>query len=70
MLQAVAGKGDMSEDVLLDWLCLHVDPAELPRRFAGNAPSRAAPSSIKVVSKADEAAASARRSALWRVYVG
>ena len=26
----------MSEATVLDWLCLHVDPAHLPRRSAHN----------------------------------
>lgn len=46
----------------MDWLCLHLDPTDLPRRFAGAAQSRAAAAAgIKVVARADEAAASARR---------
>lgn len=59
-LQALAG-GDASEEAVLDWLCLHLDPADLPRRFAGAAQSRAAAAGIRVVAKADEAAAAARR---------
>ncbi|BDA49474.1 Putative ATP-dependent RNA helicase DHX57 at C-terminar half [Coccomyxa sp. Obi] len=59
-LQSLAG-GNISEEAVLDWLCLHVDPADLPRRFAGAAQSRAAAAGIKVVAKADEAAAAARR---------
>jgi hypothetical protein len=68
-VQAAAAGGDASEQAVLDWLCLHVDPADLPRRFAGAAASRAAPASIKVVSKADEAAAAARRFVQWGLEV-
>lgn len=58
--QSLAG-GEVSEEAVLDWLCLHLDPADMPRRFAGAAQSRAAAAGIKVVAKADEAAAAARR---------
>ncbi|CAL8464644.1 g4179 [Coccomyxa elongata] len=59
-LQSLAG-GDISEEAVLDWLCLHLDPADMPRRFAGAAQSRAAAAGIKIVAKANEAAAAARR---------
>ena len=51
----------MSEEAVLDWLCLHVDPAALPRRFAGAARSAAAGAGVRVVAKADEQAAALRR---------
>ena len=53
MVQALAG-GEVSEEAALDWLCLHVDPTQLPRRFAGNARGRAAAAGVKVLAKADE----------------
>ena len=59
-VQALAG-GDASEEAVLDWLCLHLDPADLPRRFAGAAQSRAAAAGLRVVGQAAEAAAAARR---------
>ncbi|KAK9832693.1 hypothetical protein WJX81_000845 [Elliptochloris bilobata] len=40
-LQALAGS-EITQEAALDWICLHVDPARLPRRFAGNARSHAA----------------------------
>jgi hypothetical protein len=59
-MQAQAGD-DMSEEALLDWLCLHVDPADLPKRFAGESMSRRAAAGIKVMSIADEEVAAQRR---------
>ncbi|DBA76164.1 TPA: hypothetical protein ACH3X1_009895 [Trebouxia sp. C0004] len=50
-LQAVPME-QMSEATVLDWLCLHVDPANLPRRYAGGVQSRAAASGLKLVAKA------------------
>ena len=54
MVQALAG-GEVSEEAALDWLCLHVDPAQLPRRFAGHARGRAAAAGVKVLATADKA---------------
>ncbi len=51
----------MSEEALLDWLCLHVDPADLPKRFVGESLSRKAAAGIKVMAKADEELAAQRR---------
>ena len=51
----------MSEEALLDWLCLHVDAADLPKRFVGESVSRKAAAGIKVMSKADEQRAAQRR---------
>lgn len=59
-LQAQAGD-DMSEEALLDWLCLHLDPADLPKRFVGESTSRKAAAGIKVMAKADEELAAQRR---------
>ena len=59
-VQAQAGD-DMSEEALLDWLCLHVDPADLPKRFVGESLSRKAAAGIKVMAKADEELAAQRR---------
>ena len=53
MVQALAG-GEVSEEAALDWLCLHVDPAQLPRRFAGNARGRASAAGVKVLATADK----------------
>ena len=60
MMQAQAGD-DMSEEALLDWLCLHVDPADLPKRFAGESMSRRAAAGIKVMSIADDKVAAQKR---------
>lgn len=57
------GGGGACEAALLDWLCVHVEPGALPRRFAGAARSLKAGAGIKVVAKADEEAAAARRCA-------
>ena len=62
-MQAQAGD-DMSEEALLDWLCLHVDPADLPKRFVGESISRKAAAGIKVMSIADEELAAQRRCAV------
>ena len=51
----------MSEEALLDWLCLHVDAADLPKRFVGESVSRKAAAGIKVMAKADEQRAAQRR---------
>jgi len=51
----------MSEEALLDWLCLHVDPADLPKRFVGESQSRKAAAGIKVMAIADEKLAAQRR---------
>ncbi|CAK0787622.1 hypothetical protein CVIRNUC_010844 [Coccomyxa viridis] len=61
-MQAQAG-GDMSEEALLDWLCLHVDAADLPKRFVGESVSRKAAAGVKVMAKADEQRAAQRREA-------
>ena len=60
VMQAQAGD-DLSEEALLDWLCLHVDPADLPKHFAGESMSRRAAAGIKVMSIADEEVAAQRR---------
>jgi hypothetical protein len=59
--QAVSREGVVSEEAVLDWLCLHVDPGALPRRFAGAARSLRASAGIRVVAKADEQAAALKR---------
>ena len=51
----------MSEEALLDWLCLHVDAADLPKRFVGESVSRKAAAGVKVMAKADEQRAAQRR---------
>ena len=51
----------MSEGALLDWLCLHLDPEDLPKRFAGESLSRRVANGIKVMAKADEELAAQRR---------
>ena len=51
----------MSEEALLDWLCLHVDATDLPKRFVGESVSRKAAAGIKVMAKADEQRAPQRR---------
>lgn len=35
-------------DACLDWLCLHVPPAQLPRRFTGSAAAQVAAGSVGV----------------------
>ncbi|KAK9819858.1 hypothetical protein WJX72_003380 [[Myrmecia] bisecta] len=51
-LKALAGQV-YSLKAALDWLCLHVDPASLPARFALGAPSRASNiSGVQVLSRA------------------
>eukprot|EP00884_Botryococcus_braunii_P002000 jgi/Botrbrau1/11800/Bobra.0224s0007.1 len=63
-LQALAGQR-ITEDAALDWLCLHLDPKELPRRFAGNAGSRSTAGPVRVLAKADPRAAARRGITVW-----
>ena len=65
--QAVFKEGAVAEEAALDWLCVHVDAAGLPRRFAGAARSLAAGAGIRVVAKADEEAAAAQT--VWQPMV-
>ena len=59
LAQALAG-AEICEEAALDWLCLHTDPARLPRRFAGSARSHAAAAGVRVLAKAE-----ARAAARW-----
>ncbi len=47
-------QGAISVEAALDWLCLHVSAADLPRRFAAGARSTAsiAPEAVKLISAA------------------
>ena len=53
--QALAGE-EITQEAALDWICLHVDPAHLPRRFAGSARSHAAAAGVRVLAKAEKRA--------------
>jgi hypothetical protein len=57
--QALAGQR-ITEEAALDWLCLHLDPKDLPRRFAGVSHLRNGAGPVRLVAKADPNAAARR----------
>ena len=44
--------GGLAEEAALDWLCLHLDSAEMPRRLAGSAQPKTELAGVKVMAKA------------------
>lgn len=59
VMQALAGQR-ITEEAALDWLCLHLDPKDLPRRFAGVSHLRNGAGPVRLVAKADPNAAARR----------
>lgn len=51
LFQAVARQG-LSLDAALDWLCMHIEPDELPTRLAGSARLKAGSEGVKILARA------------------